>query len=641
MRINWIRLTLGVLILTSLSLFLFGCGRSGGNGFGGAIGNGSAPYTNKLSGRVSDPTTGRGVANATVTAYAVSANGVVTSTVLSYPTTARTDSLGNYTLNIISPYSGMIMVVATIPGATQPVRALVSPSGAPASLSSAMVSLASEMTVEYIIQNMGGSFTALNLQTATRVLEPFFGLNYLQTPPPVPGTTPTKPQQDLLVMTQAINALVNSIPTTTSALVTVNPASGLIQLGTQPTLGTLQTTIPIVADILIKAGEIPGGYLPPPITPIPQPPPGQTDTTIPTPPANLQATTTSTTVTLTWGAATDNIGVTAYYIYRDGNFIGSVASPALTFTDTLAFPSTAYTYVVTARDAAGNISNGASIMATTLPPPTVNTYIISGNITVNGVPTKDVPVLLSGLGSGVALTDASGNYSFTGAINGVYTITPTLTGQSFNPLSITVIINNADSINNNFTSLPDGSVTGGVIFPDATIIGTVVYPAGTVIGGVTYPTAVIIGSVIYPSGSVQGVIVYPAGTIVGGITFPAGTIIGGVVYPAGTIVGGVFYPSGSIVGGVLYPAGTIVGGVFYPAGTVIGGVTYPGGTIIGGVSFPAGTVVGGLTFPPGSLSGTVFYPPASISGTPTFPVSGITGTLSYPPGGITGTLLFP
>ncbi|NVN98923.1 MAG: hypothetical protein HXX17_06320 [Geobacteraceae bacterium] len=638
MRINWKRLTVGVLILTSLSLILFGCGRSGDSG---TLAGGSAPYTNMLSGRVSDPATGRGVANATVTAYAVSANGSLTN-VLSSPPSAHTDALGNYSLNIFSPYSGMIMLVATLPGSSQQVRSLLSTSNSQFPITTAMVNLGTEMAVQYIVQNLGSRFTAANLQAATQVLAPFFGTNFPQVPPPVPGTTPTKPQQDLLVMTQSINTLINTIPTTTtSALVTINPNSNIIQLGTQPTLSRLNTIIPQVVTLLTSTGEIPGGYFPPVITPIPQPPAPQPDTSKPTPPTNLSYTSTSNSVTLTWGAATDNVAVTAYYIYRDGTFIGSVPASTLTFTDSLALPSTTYTYVVTAQDAASNSSNGASIQATTAAAPIVQTYTISGTITQNGTGMADVPVLISGIGSSIAITDATGKYSFNGAINGSYTIKPYLTAGTYAPVSINVAVNGADSTNNNFTASPDSTLIGGIVFPDATIIGTIIYPAGTVIGGVTYPTAVIIGSVAYPGGSVKGVIVLPAGTVVGGITFPAGTVIGGVTYPAGTIIGGVFYPSGSVVGGATYPNGTIVGGTYYPPGSVVGGITYPNGVIIGGTFYPTGGVTGGTSYPNGTIAGGTYYPPGSVVGGVTYPVGVIIGGTFYPTGAVSGGTAYP
>ncbi|WP_216215676.1 CARDB domain-containing protein [Amycolatopsis aidingensis] len=60
-------------------------------------------------------------------------------------------------------------------------------------------------------------------------------------------------------------------------------------------------------------------------------------------------------IRLTWGAATDNVDVTSYAIYRDGTLVATVPGTELTYTDT---PPAADTveYFVRARDAAGNES---------------------------------------------------------------------------------------------------------------------------------------------------------------------------------------------------------------------------------------------------------------------------------------------
>ncbi|MFI6297172.1 CARDB domain-containing protein [Nonomuraea sp. NPDC050790] len=60
-------------------------------------------------------------------------------------------------------------------------------------------------------------------------------------------------------------------------------------------------------------------------------------------------------VRLTWSAATDNVGVTGYDVYADNQLRASVAGNVLTYTDSQP-PSATVTYVVRARDAAGNES---------------------------------------------------------------------------------------------------------------------------------------------------------------------------------------------------------------------------------------------------------------------------------------------
>jgi aryl-phospho-beta-D-glucosidase BglC (GH1 family)/chitodextrinase len=91
---------------------------------------------------------------------------------------------------------------------------------------------------------------------------------------------------------------------------------------------------------------------------------GGGDTTAPTAPGNLAAgTVTSTSVPLTWGAATDNVGVTGYQIFRGSTKVATVT--ATSYTDTGLSPSTAYTYTVKAVDAAGNVSNASNAVTVT------------------------------------------------------------------------------------------------------------------------------------------------------------------------------------------------------------------------------------------------------------------------------------
>src|SRR6185369_6273015 len=79
------------------------------------------------------------------------------------------------------------------------------------------------------------------------------------------------------------------------------------------------------------------------------------DTTAPTAPTNLAVTaTTSSSVSLSWGASSDNVGVTGYQVFRAGSNVATVTGTS--FTDTGLAASTSYAYTVKARDAAGNVS---------------------------------------------------------------------------------------------------------------------------------------------------------------------------------------------------------------------------------------------------------------------------------------------
>ena len=98
------------------------------------------------------------------------------------------------------------------------------------------------------------------------------------------------------------------------------------------------------------------------------------DTTPPSVPGNLRLTEPSAgQIQLAWNASTDNVGVTAYAIYRNGQLVTTVAGNVLTYTESQ--PSTAtVSYVVRARDAAGNESADSNTVTRTgsTPPPGTN-----------------------------------------------------------------------------------------------------------------------------------------------------------------------------------------------------------------------------------------------------------------------------
>ena len=88
------------------------------------------------------------------------------------------------------------------------------------------------------------------------------------------------------------------------------------------------------------------------------------DVDAPTPVVNLTASfITTTSVTLAWDAASDNVAVTAYRVSRDGAVISN--SNALSIVDGNLTAGSTYTYAVVALDAAGNESTSVSVSATT------------------------------------------------------------------------------------------------------------------------------------------------------------------------------------------------------------------------------------------------------------------------------------
>ncbi|MGO4537733.1 lytic polysaccharide monooxygenase [Paenibacillus sp. 2TAB19] len=121
------------------------------------------------------------------------------------------------------------------------------------------------------------------------------------------------------------------------------------------------------------------------------------DTQAPSRPSGLAASNvTESAATLTWAAATDNIGVTKYEVYRDGKLITTTASRS--YADSGLKASTAYSYTVAALDAANNRSAVSAAMAVTTKAATVTpapgttaawdsakTYLAGDKVMYNGI----------------------------------------------------------------------------------------------------------------------------------------------------------------------------------------------------------------------------------------------------------------
>jgi chitodextrinase len=114
--------------------------------------------------------------------------------------------------------------------------------------------------------------------------------------------------------------------------------------------------------------------------PEPVPPPPPADVVPPAAPGGLVAVAGDTRVSLSWTAASDDVGVTGYRVYRGATPVGAPAGTS--FTDTGLVNGTAYTYTVTAVDAAGNQS-GSSLPASAtpvgapVPPPAGTVHYVS------------------------------------------------------------------------------------------------------------------------------------------------------------------------------------------------------------------------------------------------------------------------
>lgn len=88
------------------------------------------------------------------------------------------------------------------------------------------------------------------------------------------------------------------------------------------------------------------------------------DTQAPTAATGLNVSgTTSSSISLSWNASTDNVGVTAYNVYMNGSLQTTTGSTSTTISGLT--PSTTYSFYVVAKDAAGNSSSNSSTVSGT------------------------------------------------------------------------------------------------------------------------------------------------------------------------------------------------------------------------------------------------------------------------------------
>ena len=102
------------------------------------------------------------------------------------------------------------------------------------------------------------------------------------------------------------------------------------------------------------------------------------DITAPTTPLDLKAVSAPQSVALTWKAATDNVGVTNYVVYRDGLPVMTLGPTATGWTDSALVGSTLHRYQVTARDVRDNESSKSNEVARTIDstaPTSLSTFV--------------------------------------------------------------------------------------------------------------------------------------------------------------------------------------------------------------------------------------------------------------------------
>ncbi len=109
----------------------------------------------------------------------------------------------------------------------------------------------------------------------------------------------------------------------------------------------------------------------------------------------------------------------------------------------------------------------------------VPTWSISG--TISPPLGSATAVILSGTANAIVVTNANGNYIFSGLTNGSYTVTPSKSGEGFSPGSQSITINGASVSGVNFTAFPTSTyLVFGTVGPATAGAGTLLTLSGTV-----------------------------------------------------------------------------------------------------------------------------------------------------------------
>ncbi|TAK08866.1 MAG: hypothetical protein EPO39_03635, partial [Candidatus Manganitrophaceae bacterium] len=153
------------------------------------------------------------------------------------------------------------------------------------------------------------------------------------------------------------------------------------------------------------------------------------DTTSPSVPGNLSgAAVSSSQITLSWTASTDNVGVAGYRVYRNGTQVATAASPG--FVNSGLAANSSYSYTVAAYDAAGNLSaQTAAISVATWPLPPVISGAAASSVT------SSAATLSGAVDPSGAATTAWFEYGTTTAYG---SSTPPVSFSAANPLSATL-----------------------------------------------------------------------------------------------------------------------------------------------------------------------------------------------------------
>ena len=220
------------------------------------------------------------------------------------------------------------------------------------------------------------------------------------------------------------------------------------------------------------------------------------DTQDPTAAANLRLTdSTTTTASLAWDAATDDVGITGYRVYRDGVKVAEVDGLTLAFKDTGLADSATYRYTVRATDAVGHESVNSNTVSVATPdgtkpaaPANVSAQPVAGQTTVTVK--WDAPTDNGGVtGYRVYRADLAQPFSPTGTATS-YSDTTVASGTAY-----TYRVTAVDAAGNESDPSAPASVTSADTTPPGAPGGVAATAAGDTSARVTWNAATDAGGI--------------------------------------------------------------------------------------------------------------------------------------------------
>ncbi len=231
---------------------------------------------------------------------------------------------------------------------------------------------------------------------------------------------------------------------------TVAGATGLsLEPGLGPVTGTSRTVTPTASTTYTLTATSPGGTTAAKVTVTVSP-----DTLPPSAPTGLAAAqVTANTLTLSWVASTDDVGVALYRVYQGSTPVGEATGTLFGVTGLAA--GTAYSFTVVALDAAGNPSEPSATLNLTTPLPAIASFIATPPALTVGMGTT----LSWVVSNATSLSLSQGIGAVTGSS---FTVSPTVTTTY-----VLTATNGTRSVTRSVL-VTVGSTTGRILYVDGT-----------------------------------------------------------------------------------------------------------------------------------------------------------------------------